>query len=115
MASVGATASVDAAAVLKTMAVPNRMAILTILRGREMAATEIANRFPTTRSAVSQHLRVLKTAGLLNERRAGTRRFYRLRPEGFDGLRRLLDSFWDTRLSRLKAEAEQEARTRHGR
>ena len=100
---------------LKTLAEPNRVAILTLLREKELPATEIAGRFTTTRSAVSQHLRVLVNAGLLNERRDGTKRLYSLRPEGFQAVRKLLDGFWDAKMQRLKTEAEREARSRHAR
>jgi DNA-binding transcriptional ArsR family regulator len=102
-------------AALKAMAEPNRLAILTLIRVRELPAGEIAERFKTTRSAVSQHLRVLSNAGLLTERHVGVKRLYRLRPEGFRGLRRLLDTFWDEKLDRLKAEVELEARMRRDR
>jgi DNA-binding transcriptional ArsR family regulator len=102
-------------AVLKTLAEPHRVAILTYLRGRELPATLIAGQFSTTRSAVSQHLRALREAGLLNERREGTRRLYSLRPEGFQGLRTLLDMFWDVKLERLKTEVERDARPGRGR
>jgi DNA-binding transcriptional ArsR family regulator len=82
---------------LKALAAPNRVAILTLIRARELPAGEIAEHFETTRPAISQHLRILTNAGLLTERREGTRRFYRLRPAGFRGLRRLLETFCGTR------------------
>lgn len=75
-----------------------------------MSAGEIASHFDVTRSAVSQHLRVLKHAGLLTERRNGTRRIYRIRPEGLAELREFIDGFWDVQLSALKREAEAEER-----
>jgi len=75
-----------------------------------MSAGEIASHFDVTRSAVSQHLRVLKDAGLLSERRNGTRRIYRVRPEGLAELREFIDGFWDVQLSALKREAEAEER-----
>ena len=75
-----------------------------------MSAGEIASHFEVTRSAVSQHLRVLKHAGLLTERRNGTRRIYRIRPEGLAELREFIDGFWDVELSALKREAEAEER-----
>ena len=75
-----------------------------------MSAGEIASHFEVTRSAVSQHLRVLKDAGLLAERRNGTRRIYRIRPEGLAELREFIDGFWDVQLSALKREAEAEER-----
>ena len=100
---------------LRALAEPNRVAILKLINSKERPAGEIAEHFKTTRSAVSQHLRVLSDAGLLHERRDGTRRLYRVRPEGFEGVRRLVDLFWDVKLDRLKAEVEREARSRRGR
>lgn len=92
---------------IQAMAEPNRLAILQMVRRREMPAGEIARKFKgITRPAVSQHLRVLKNAGLIVERREGTRRIYSLRPEGFAPLRALLADFWDAKLERLKAAAE---------
>ncbi|HEX2715300.1 MAG TPA: hypothetical protein VHM88_24230, partial [Candidatus Acidoferrales bacterium] len=64
--------------------------------------------------AISQHLRVLIKAGLVTERREGTRRLYRIRPKGFAQLRNFLDTFWDERLAKLKAAAEAETRSRRG-
>ena len=103
------------AAVLKVLAEPNRVAILRLIRGTELPATRIARQFPTTRSAISQHLRVLKGAGLLRERRAGTQRLYSIRPEGFQGVRELLELFWDVKVGQLKTEVEREARSTRGR
>jgi len=60
----------------------------------ELAAGEIAAAFDVTRTAVSQHLTVLKNAGLITERREGTRRLYRARPDGLAGLRQFLDDIW---------------------
>ena len=77
--------------VLKALAEPHRRAILLLVAKEELAAGEIAAVFSVSRSAVSQHLTVLRTAGLLNERRDGVRRLYRARPEGLAGLRALLD------------------------
>ena len=101
--------------ILKALAEPRRVAILTVVRsGREMRAGEIARHFRSTRSGISQHLRVLTNAGLLCERRQGTRRLYRLRREAFGELRAFLDSFWEESLSRLKREVENEARRERG-
>jgi DNA-binding transcriptional ArsR family regulator len=71
-----------------------------------MAAGEIAQRFEQTRPAISVHLRILLHAGLLSERRAGTKRLYAVRPEGFAPLHEFIAGFWDVRLQRLKREAE---------
>lgn len=92
--------------VVAAVAEPRRRAILELVRDRELAAGEIAAHFDVTRPAVSQHLSVLKAAGLVSERRDGTRRHYRARPEGLDELRSYLDEFWGDRFSRLKAAAE---------
>ncbi|MEE8206184.1 MAG: metalloregulator ArsR/SmtB family transcription factor [Nitrospinaceae bacterium] len=92
---------------MQAMAEPTRLAILQMVRRREMPAGAIAGKFKgITRPAVSQHLRVLKNAGLVTERRDGTRRLYSLRPEGFAPLKALLEDFWDSKLERLKAAAE---------
>jgi DNA-binding transcriptional ArsR family regulator len=95
-------------AALKAIAEPSRRRILTLVRDDELSAGEIAARFDVTRQAVSQHLGVLKEAGLVNERRNGTRRLYRARPEGFTEVKAFLEGFWDERLEALKLEAERE-------
>ena len=100
-----------AEAILHALGEPRRVAILRLLRDRELPSGEIAARFPdVTGPAISQHLRVLRQAGLLQERRAGTRRLYRARPEGLAELRAWLRDFWDDGLAQLKqaAEAEQQ-------
>jgi DNA-binding transcriptional ArsR family regulator len=93
-------------AVLAAIAEPNRRAILQLVSQREMAAGEIAAQFAVTRPAVSQHLTILKDLGLLDERREGTRRLYRLRPEGLAELRAFLAELWPDALQRFKAAAE---------
>ena len=80
-----------------------------------MTAGEIASHFDVTRSAVSQHLRVLKDSGLLSERRSGTRRIYRIRPEGLAELREFIDGLWEIQLATLKRVAETKERRRRGR
>jgi DNA-binding transcriptional ArsR family regulator len=80
----------------------------------ERSAGEIASHFEVTRPAVSQHLSVLKEAGLVSERRNGTKRLYRARPEGLAELKAFLDDFWGDRLETLKREAEREERKKHG-
>jgi DNA-binding transcriptional ArsR family regulator len=100
---------------LKAIAAPRRRQILTLVRDAELSAGEIASHFDVTRPAVSQHLNVLKEAGLVSERRNGTRRLYRARPEGLVELKEFLEEFWDVRLDALKREAEREARGKHGR
>ena len=81
-------------AALRAIAEPRRREILRLVARDELAAGEIAAAFDVTRTAVSQHLTVLKNAGLLSERRDGTRRLYRARPDGLAGLRQFLDDIW---------------------
>src|SRR2546423_6858574 len=102
-------------AALKAIAEPRRRQILTLVRDGELSAGEIAAHFDVTRPAVSQHLNVLKEAGLVSERRNGTRRLYRARPEGLADLKTFLEGFWDERLEALKREAERKERSKHGR
>lgn len=78
---------------LNALAEPHRRRILELLRDQELAAGRIAERFEVSRPAISQHIRVLHEAGLLTERREGTRRLYRARPEGLTSLRAFIDSF----------------------
>jgi DNA-binding transcriptional ArsR family regulator len=94
---------------LRALAEPRRRAILRLVASDELAAGEIASAFDVTRTAVSQHLTVLKNAGLLAERREGTRRLYRARPEGLDGLRRLLDEMWASSLDTARRLVEAES------
>ena len=101
-------------AALKAIAEPRRRQILTLVRDGELSAGEIASHFDVTRPAVSQHLNVLKEAGLVTERRNGTRRLYRARPEGLAEVREFLEEFWNERLSALKREAEREERKKNG-
>jgi len=99
---------------LSAIAEPRRRQILDLVRDSEMSAGGIASHFDISRPAVSQHLRVLKGAGLLEERRVGTFRIYRLRPEGLAELRLYLEGFWDDGLNRLKAVVEHDQRTPDG-
>jgi DNA-binding transcriptional ArsR family regulator len=101
---------------IRAIAEPNRRRILRLVADGELSAGEIAASFEITRPAISQHLGVLREAGLVSERRDGTRRLYRLRPEGFSDLRAFLEAFWDESLDRLKEAAEsEEGRRRRGR
>ncbi|MGN6206339.1 ArsR/SmtB family transcription factor [Humibacter sp.] len=97
--------------VLKAVVEPRRRAILRLVATSELSAGEIARSFDVSRPAISQHLTVLKDAGLLTERRDGTRRLYRTRAEGLAGLRGFLDELWGTALADAAriAEAEPEA------
>jgi DNA-binding transcriptional ArsR family regulator len=101
-------------AALKAIAAPRRRQILKLVRDGELSAGEIAANFDVTRPAVSQHLNVLKEAGLVSERRNGTKRLYRARPEGLAQLKAFLEEFWGQRLDALKAEAEREEAEQHG-
>ena len=101
---------------LRAIAEPNRRRILLLVAERERSAGEIASQFAITRPAVSQHLAVLKGAGLVSERRQGTKRLYSVRSEGFDDLKSFLETFWRDGLERLKIAAEhEEGRRRRGR
>jgi len=102
-------------AALRAIAEPRRRQILALVRVDELSAGEIALHFDVTRPAISQHLTVLKEAGLLRERRDGTRRLYLAVPKALDELRRFLEDFWDDRLATLKRAAEAKERTQHGR
>lgn len=100
---------------IRALVEPRRREILRLVRDTERSAGEIASNFDVTRPAISQHLQVLKDAGLVDERREGTRRLYRARPEGLAELRSYLDDLWDESLVALKREAELEERSRkHG-
>jgi DNA-binding transcriptional ArsR family regulator len=99
---------------IQALAEPRRREILELVRDRELSAGEIASGFDVTRPAISQHLGVLKEAGLVTERREGTRRFYRARPEGLKELKEFLDGFWTFALQQLKREAEAEERKKRG-
>ena len=100
---------------LKAIAEPRRRQILRLVRDDELSAGEIAAQFDVTRPAISQHLNVLKEAGLVTERRNGTRRLYRARPEGLGELKAFLEEFWDERLDALKREAERKESGKRGR
>ena len=97
---------------LKAIANPNRREILRLVGIGELSAGEIADRFDVSRPAVSQHLTVLKEAGLVDERRDGTRRLYRANRNGLAELRDHLDQFWGDRLDALRREAEREEEQR---
>jgi DNA-binding transcriptional ArsR family regulator len=101
---------------LKAIAEPNRRRILELVRDEELSAGEIASRFAITRPAVSQHLRVLREAGLVEERRDAQRRLYKARPDGLEETLAYLEGFWGFGLRRLKraAEDEHERRERDG-
>lgn len=85
--------------VLRALSEPHRRRILGLVRDRELSAGDIAERFQITRPAVSQHLAVLKEAGLVSERRQGTHRWYRVRPEALASVRLFVDELWSARLA----------------
>jgi DNA-binding transcriptional ArsR family regulator len=86
---------------------PTRRAIFERLADRPRSVGELASELPVSRPAVSQHLKVLKDAGLVVDRRAGTRRIYELDPNGVGALRGYLDQFWNKALAAYKAAVEQ--------
>jgi DNA-binding transcriptional ArsR family regulator len=94
-------------ATLKALAEPRRREILKLVWSRELPATEIADHFSdVTRSAISQHVSVLREAELILERRDGVRRLYRANHSQMDRLRRFLEEYWDDSLERLRQLAE---------
>ena len=95
---------------LQALGDPTRRSVFEQLRLGPRAVGEIAAQLPVSRPAVSQHLRVLKEAGLVTERQDGTRRLYRVDPDGLAALRDYLDGFWDDALASFKAAAEAEER-----
>jgi DNA-binding transcriptional ArsR family regulator len=97
-------------AVLRALAEPHRVRILRLVRDDELAAGEVAEHFDITAQAVSQHLRVLKDAGVLKERREGTKRLYSLRPEAIESVRAFLEELWPSSLVELKAAVEADRR-----
>ena len=102
-------------AAIRALAEPRRRRILELVKDGELTAGEIASTFDVSRPAVSQHLTVLKEAGLLAERREGTKRLYRARVEGLADVREFIETFWDGRLERLRLAAElEEGRRRSG-
>jgi DNA-binding transcriptional ArsR family regulator len=86
---------------------PTRRAIFERLADRPRAVGELARDLPVSRPAVSQHLKVLKDAGLVIDRREGNRRIYRLDPDGVGALRAYLDQFWNRALAAFKTAVEQ--------
>ena len=86
---------------------PTRRAIFERLGDGPFAVGELARELPVSRPAVSQHLKVLKDAGLVIDRRAGNRRIYQLDPDGVGALRAYLDQFWNRALTAFKAAVEQ--------
>ena len=94
------------AEVLEALADPTRRAIFERVAVKPQAVGQLAAELPVSRPAVSQHLRVLKTAGLVRDRAAGTRRIYALDPQGLAAVRTYFDGFWNQALAAFKAVAE---------
>jgi DNA-binding transcriptional ArsR family regulator len=97
--------------VFEAIAQPTRREILRLLAGGELSAGSVAERFPVTQSAISQHLKVLKDVGLVEERRDGARRLYSVRAEGLTELHSFLADVMPAGLERLKQAAEKEERS----
>ena len=93
---------------LDALADGTRRAVFEQLRDGPLSVGDVAARLPVSRPAVSQHLRVLKEAGLVSDQRAGTRRLYRVEPDAIAELRDYLDEFWDRALAAFKQAVEQE-------
>ena len=89
------------------LADPTRRTIFELVAARPRAVGELAEELPVTRPAVSQHLKVLKTAGLVRDTAEGTRRIYRVDPNGLGELRAQLDRFWNQALANFKELIEQ--------
>jgi DNA-binding transcriptional ArsR family regulator len=95
---------------IAALADPTRRAVFERLRGGPRPVVEIARGLPVSRPAVSQHLRVLKEAGLVRERRDGTRNFYSVNGDGLVELREYFEEFWDEALAAFKEAAEKGAK-----
>src|SRR3954464_12022317 len=100
--------------VFEAIAQPKRRAILRLLAGGELSAGNVASRFDVTQPAISQHLKVLREAGLVSERRDGARRLYSVRPDGLTELHGFLGDVLPAGLERLKRAAEEDERKGHG-
>jgi DNA-binding transcriptional ArsR family regulator len=102
--------SVSTHALFDALGDGTRRAILEQLRGGPLPVVEITRRLPVGRPAVSQHLKVLKSVGLVTAQQEGTRRRYRLEPAGINAVRAWLDGLWDDALDAYKAALESDAR-----
>jgi DNA-binding transcriptional ArsR family regulator len=98
----------DAAQALTALADPTRRQVFERLRAGPRPVGELARGLPVTRPAVSQHLAVLKAAGLVTDRAEGTRRVYEIDPQGLGAIRAWLDQFWDVALEAFRAEADRD-------
>jgi DNA-binding transcriptional ArsR family regulator len=101
---------VSADAVLRALAEPNRREILRLVRDEPRSVNEIAARFEISQQAVSQHLQVLRDAGLVAVRKDGQRRLYLVRPDGIESLGAFLAELWPAALERLRDSVERDER-----
>jgi DNA-binding transcriptional ArsR family regulator len=97
-------------AVLRALADPRRRLIIRLVRFDERSAGDIAAHFDVSRPAISQHLTVLREAGLVTERREGNRRLYRARRDALTEVRAYIEEFWTDHLALLKVAAETEVK-----
>jgi DNA-binding transcriptional ArsR family regulator len=102
----------NAARVFDALHDTTRRTVLERLRDGPKSVGEIANDLPVSRPAVSQHLKVLKDAGLVNDRSEGTRRIYHIDPKGLGALRAWLDQFWETALASFASEVQRQEKER---
>jgi DNA-binding transcriptional ArsR family regulator len=98
----------DVARALDALGDPTRRAVLELLRDGERSVRELTDDTEVSQPAVSQHLRVLRDAGLVTVRPVGTRRLYRVQPDGLSALRAWVDGFWDDALGAFAAHVEGE-------
>jgi DNA-binding transcriptional ArsR family regulator len=99
----------NTARALTALADPTRRAVFERLRNGPRAVGELARDLPVSRPAVSQHLQVLKAAGLVADRAEGTRRVYQIDPAGLGAIRAWLDQFWDEALEAFQAEVKRQS------
>jgi DNA-binding transcriptional ArsR family regulator len=100
----------NASTALRALGDPTRLAIFEQLAKRPLAVVELAGVIPISRPAVSQHLKVLKDAGLVMVREQGTRHVYQVDPKGVEMMRQYLDRMWDKALASFKSFAERDSR-----
>jgi DNA-binding transcriptional ArsR family regulator len=105
----------DVDSTFRALSDPTRRQILRLVARRPLSAGDIATHFDASRPAISQHLRILRTAGLVTESREGARRIYRAESAPVEAAIEHLRSFWPTRLVELKRQAERQERHRRGR
>jgi DNA-binding transcriptional ArsR family regulator len=96
------------------LADPSRRRVFERLRAGPLSVGAVTKGMPFSRPAVSQHLKVLKEAGLVTDQAEGTRRVYSIDPHGLAAVRAWLDQFWDDALGAFRAEAEQKLKSRNG-